>query len=146
MTKGLSFDNILPVFIFNHNYFKPFATHVNYTINVRLFNSISVVTCDYYSTTSNRTIAGEYLSASEFEKNKNEIKFFPNPTAGEIKLKVSDLKINHIQIYDSFGRSVKNIVGNIENIYDLFDLKNGIYFAKIETEIGVLNQKIILKK
>ena len=74
MTKGLSFDNILPVFIFNHNYFKPFAPHVNYTINVRLFNSISVVTCDYYSTTSNRTIAGEYLSTSEFEKNKNEIR------------------------------------------------------------------------
>lgn len=140
------FNNTLPVLFFNNDCFIPLAVQGNYTINVRLFNSISLITCDYYSTTSNQTITGEYLSASEFEKNENEIKFFPNPTAGEIKLKVSDLKINYIHLYDSFGRNVKNIAGNVENIYNLFDLKNGIYFAKIITEIGVLNKKIIVEK
>ncbi len=76
---------------------------------------------------------------------QNEIKVFPNPTNGIVKIKSIDIVTipDCIKVYNSNGLLVKNISEvNINNV-SLFDQSNGIYILKFYKENEYLGASAI---
>jgi len=72
-----------------------------------------------------------------------DINVYPNPVKSLLFIKNNKhIKINKITIYDILGKVVFN-EKNIFNQLNLYELKSGILFIKIETENGILTKKII---
>lgn len=89
------------------------------------------------------------LNINEKESNKpsEQITILPNPCQGRIKIEPSD--VNHsIILYDITGRKIyKTTVPKNLTILDLpTDLKNGVYFLRIETQKCVATRKIVLSR
>ena len=80
------------------------------------------------------------LNISEFELNKIEI--YPNPTTSLIHLKSKNSSILKIEIFNAIGQNVKSIKNNFDTI-NISDLPIGIYIIKLDTELGMVNKKII---
>ena len=80
------------------------------------------------------------LNITEFDLNQIEI--YPNPTSSLIHLKSQNSPIIKIEIFNSLGQSIKRIRNNFETL-DISDLPNGIYILKFDTELGMVNKKII---
>ena len=70
---------------------------------------------------------------------------YPNPITGKFQIKLNNQQsIKNIQIIDMNGRLVKKINTKLPNsIYNLSNLKAGIYFLLLETDKGHLQKKII---
>ncbi|MCO6163106.1 T9SS type A sorting domain-containing protein [Flavobacterium sp. NRK F7] len=140
------FDDTLPILYFDNDFFIPITTEGNYTINVRIILSSSQVTCDYYANTDNQTTSETYLSAAPFESNKIQFLLFPNPTNGKLEYTIKDAIINQITVFDCVGSLVKEINRVSKNHIDLSELNDGVYFLKIQTDSGILNDKVIIRK
>ncbi|MCL2511655.1 MAG: S8 family serine peptidase [Bacteroidales bacterium] len=79
---------------------------------------------------------------------KNDIKIYPNPTDGQLKIENGELKIENVEIYDVMGRKQEIIFNfhpefNSGSTFNLTNLPTGVYFLKIQTETGVVTQKIV---
>lgn len=138
------FNFTLPVFQMNNDFFVPVANSGNYTINVSIFHSSSTTTCDYFANGPTGTTS--ILSANSFENNKGGFALFPNPTNGILEYKENKIAVSQINVYDNVGRLVKQFNNVANNILDLKELNNGVYFIEIMTEKGNTTQKMILKK
>jgi len=70
---------------------------------------------------------------------------YPNPITGKFQIKLNNQQsIKNIQIIDMNGRLVKKTNTKLPNsIYNLSNLKAGIYFLLLETDKGHLQKKII---
>jgi hypothetical protein len=81
------------------------------------------------------------LSVVENNFNEENIKIYPNPTRNEMYV-ISDLNLDIIEIMDLNGRKLKSqkLENNAINIQDL---KNGIYFLKINLDSNYIIKKII---
>ena len=84
------------------------------------------------------------MSTNNFQKNKNDYTFFPNPSGGNVEYKGNELTINQIDIFDSIGRLVKQIKEIPTNNLDLNELKdeNDDYKFKVEQifkETGIVS-------
>jgi len=84
---------------------------------------------------------------TEIQENKiPEVSVYPNPTTGDLRIMNYDLRIEHIEIYDVFGRKVFSnhlITSSFNYIINISYLPKGIYIIRIQTEKGMLNKKII---
>lgn len=80
------------------------------------------------------------LSVNQY--NLFDVKIFPNPTKGLIKIK-AELGLNKIEIYNSLGQKI--IQTNEFNI-DVSSLLNGVYFMKIYGERNEILIKKIIKE
>jgi aminopeptidase N len=96
----------------------------------------------------NSILAGEYtlgigkdLSVKEWEDN---IKVYPNPTTGELRIENGEWRINNIEIYDISGKEIiLNSQFSILNSIDISHLPTGIYILQISTENNKTFKKII---
>ena len=68
----------------------------------------------------------------------------PNPVRNELNI-TSNLNITNLQIYDIQGRSQLSLSGNIPTKINTTDLVCGIYFIRLETSKGIIEQKFIKK-
>ena len=85
------------------------------------------------------------LSANEFEI--NNYKIFPNPTNSELTIKVNkDFGEVEIMLIDINGREVYNTSTILNNQFkvDVRNLQEGLYVLKIKSEVGSINEKIII--
>jgi len=83
------------------------------------------------------------LSVTEFAENR--ISIYPNPTKDIITIKANQ-NIEMVTVYDINGRLLKTsepTQRNSELEFQLEEFSNGIYFLKIQTELGTQTQKII---
>ena len=76
------------------------------------------------------------------------VSVFPNPTSGELRIEMCDMRyeICDIQIFDTFGRKlqVSNLKSQISNPQiNIAHLPAGIYFVRIQTENGVVVRKVV---
>ena len=76
------------------------------------------------------------------------IRIYPNPTDGELRVEMCDMRyeICDITIFDTFGRKlqVSNLKSQISNHQiDISHLPNGVYFLRIQTENGVVVRKVV---
>lgn len=89
----------------------------------------------------------KFTSSLSVEDNLNdEVKIFPNPFSDSFSIKLSpQQKIKSLKIVDLNGRLVKNIQPNItsNSVYNLSNLKSGIYLVLIETDQGFAQKKLI---
>ena len=70
---------------------------------------------------------------------------FPNPTAGKLRIKNYELLITNIDIFDVSGRFLSSLTSQLshEAILDISHLSSGIYFLQIQTEKGIITEKVI---
>ena len=67
---------------------------------------------------------------------------YPNPVTEFFTI---DKQVNRLSIYDMTGKLVKNFVSNTNNTYSVSDLSPALYFIKIETDLGVKTQRLLIK-
>ncbi|MCL1850105.1 MAG: T9SS type A sorting domain-containing protein, partial [Bacteroidetes bacterium] len=85
---------------------------------------------------------GKDLNIKEWE---NNIKVYPNPTTGELRITNYKLRITNVEIFDVYGRKILSHTAHRtpNTVLDISDFSTGIYFVKITTEKGIMNKKII---
>ncbi|MEQ3655050.1 MAG: HYR domain-containing protein, partial [Dokdonia sp.] len=89
-------------------------------------------------------LVDETLSVEENALEVRDVKLFPNPTSGIIKLETTNVIIEKVEVYDIRGRLVQSFELNIENpTIDLTDLQVATYIVRIQTERGTLTKRII---
>lgn len=130
----------LPVLTFNNDFFIPLTTQDTYTIDVHIMFSASDEICDNSINSNNLTIQYDYLSSEKLSLN-DAFKFYPNPTSGIVYFVTLDANINEVAIYDVSRKKVKIRKYLGDQKLDLSELQDGIYFAILKTDIGVLNKK-----
>ena len=90
------------------------------------------------------TITGVGINETD---NDDVVRIYPNPTNGEIRFEISDMRyeILEIEIFDVFGRNiVSNLKSQISNQkIDISHLPTGVYFVKITTDNGIVTKKIV---
>jgi hypothetical protein len=75
--------------------------------------------------------------------NNKSIVLSPNPTKGLIRIQSVEV-INDVIVFNSLGEEVKRqLVNATNNEFDLSNLKPGVYFIRIHTDKGTMNEKII---
>ncbi len=95
--------------------------------------------CDYSNPYSSSTT----LKTTDFEGDLNSIQIFPNPiTKGILNIESKLIKINSIKVYNVMGVLVIETI-NLQN--DLSNLKSGMYFVEISTEIGKVTEKLLVR-
>ncbi|MBD0831178.1 T9SS type A sorting domain-containing protein [Aestuariibaculum sediminum] len=82
------------------------------------------------------------LSVNDQEAIVNSVKVFPNPTtSGEVELVgIKDMSQLVVEIYNLNGQLLKTLQTTNFNIEEL---SSGIYIARIKTEFGTINKRII---
>ena len=70
---------------------------------------------------------------------------YPNPTTGEIQVKIHESMINEIKIYDIFGRNLLShpVYDTTVDIINISHLSAGVYFVKISTNVGEVIKKVV---
>ncbi|MDP2160310.1 MAG: T9SS type A sorting domain-containing protein [Flavobacterium sp.] len=92
----------------------------------------------YYMKTEFNTLSVDQIT-------KSDIKFYPNPVTNELNISIADGKtIERISIYSLVGQLVRTIEGNT-TVVNMSDFSDGIYLVKVQTDHGVIDQKIIKK-
>jgi len=102
-----------------------------YTLTV---NNNSIVTVEFIST----------LTA--IDPVTYNVKLYPNPTTGELRILSKELKVTNIEIFDIYGRKQKIIINYqlpIVNSINISHLSAGIYFVKVITDDGIVVKKIV---
>lgn len=83
------------------------------------------------------------LSNNNFDINNYNISIYPNPAKNKISVN-SSIEINKIEIIDVYGKIISSEnVKNTNYSIQVSNLSNGIYFIKLQTEIGIKIQKFI---
>ena len=83
-------------------------------------------------------INGTTLGVNQNEL-KSKIVLYPNPVINILYLSISDgVEINKIQVYDVYGRLIKEYKNNSE--LDVSNLKSGNYILKIQTIDGEISK------
>lgn len=71
-----------------------------------------------------------------------DVKFYPNPTSGQLKIESGQLSITEINIIDINGKTVKTLVTDL-SIIDISNLPAGTYFLQLITDKGLYSEKFI---
>lgn len=86
----------------------------------------------------------ELLSINAPDKEKLDIKLFPNPTDGLLNIVSKKARINSIQLFNATGQLIdsNSNPNEYENKISMERLATGVYFLSIQTNQGVFNQKV----
>lgn len=83
------------------------------------------------------------LSRDEFLK--DAIFVYPNPVTEVLKIESSGVALDHVNIYDINGRLIEEYQ-KVNSSISVGHLQKGVYILEIETSVGVLLRKKIIKK
>ena len=123
----------------------------NYEIADVLVNGTSVGALSTYTFTNVTTDQTIYVTfnivtgiASPTPSEGGDVRIYPNPTTGELRVESGELRVDSIEIFDLFGKTcnVSRVTCN-ENEMDISFLPAGIYFLRITTENGVIVRKVV---
>ena len=124
-------------------------TDTSYTFNTRTLSFI-------FETDARNVFGGwelvytaGYVGMQDAENQNHEIKIYPNPTTGELRVTSYELQVSEIQICNVVGqilyqinKSTNNQINNEISI-DISHLSAGIYILKVETEKGTCFRKLV---
>ncbi len=70
---------------------------------------------------------------------------FPNPASGEAWLSVGKLLLQHVDVFDAFGRLVESHkpTGKHTTRFDTHSWAGGVYFLRIQTAQGIVEKRMI---
>ena len=108
---------------------------------------------DYEFTTEKGQFANRFTL--QFKNNEvldvmeslSNIAIYPNPAQHVLNIVSPNTYLENISVYDLLGRRINQKVGPKTNTYQLslVPLNTGIYFVKIDTELGTVTKKLIKK-
>jgi len=75
-------------------------------------------------------------------KEEIDIKVYPNPTTGVLRVESAECQITKIEFFDIFGGKQK-AESRSQNEIDISNLTIGAYFVEISTDYGVVVKKIV---
>lgn len=142
------------VIIYDNRTFNiPVANLIDYTLNITVYRSTDLNTCDYseiidtatlqFTTPLTETV---YLGVDDFEAIANQISVYPNPVKEVLYIdKPNNLTFNSIDVYNILGLKIKTYTNDFERL-DLWALNNGMYFLKLNTHRGILTKKVLVNK
>jgi hypothetical protein len=96
-----------------------------------------------------KTVYSGYLGIEELGITNYELRIYPNPTTGELRIQMNKNtceRVNEIEIFDMYGKNVglqKFPSFEEEGVVDISHLSAGTYFIKIKTLKKTCTQKII---
>ncbi len=78
------------------------------------------------------------VSTKNIEKSTNLVKFFPNPVANTLFIKVEDqTKNSSVEIFDLYGKlTLRHILSETYNLIDVSNLTKGVYLVNVINEKG----------
>ncbi len=83
--------------------------------------------------------ADEYYGNLEIKENKfQDFVIQPNPVKDFITIKFKKSKIENLEIYNSIGQLVKEVLASNDSVIDVSDFSNGIYFIKLKNKNQIL--------
>jgi len=72
------------------------------------------------------------------------VEIFPNPASNFLSVKVTEVIVSKISIFDIQGKEVLSKTNDFSNI-NIAHLSKGLYFIKLKTNLSTVTKKIILK-
>lgn len=84
-------------------------------------------------------------SVNIHENEENNLFLYPNPSKGRVFIN-SPMQYSNISIYNIVGEEISLNKKRTQNMLDISNLSNGIYFINLNTEKGIITKKIILDK
>lgn len=129
----------------------PISNPNNYTLNIEIYRTEILTTCDYTDLTDTTTLQFTtpitetvYLGVDDFEVLARQINVFPNPVKDFLNINISgSLAIKNMELYNILGREIKTYSNSFESI-DVIGLSNGVYFLKFDTNKGIVQKRIIV--
>lgn len=115
-----------------------------YTISLQVVNDACASATTQTISINPLDVGVPYLS--------KQIKVYPNPTAGNIKLAVGEgLLVNNVHLYTLEGKLlfadfIPTVDGDNGYTYNFENLSGGMYLLKIQTNEGILFEKITLSR
>ena len=106
-----------------------------------------------YSNAISVILSPDTILGVDDEDNENKlddlVTLYPNPNNGSFSLETKDLRIESIEIYNSIGQIIyqKTISNTFISNFDI-ELKrpsNGIYLVRLQTQKGIVTQKLIIQ-
>ena len=85
------------------------------------------------------------VGIQELRPKSGELKIYPNPTTGELRIENGEFKIENVEIFDIYGRTLLSLpsLKSFETTLNISHLPTGLYFVKITTEKGEMIKKIV---
>jgi hypothetical protein len=124
---------------FESSYFNSIKQAINYSITTEANGMVL-----YIGTPPFGSIVFKNFKLNTLNRDLNQIEVYINPTNSMIHIKSENTGITKIELFNSSGQNCKTINNNFETINST-DLSSGIYILKIDTELGTLNKKILIK-
>ena len=109
--------------------------------------AISGTGCDNTVIKYSYIIVKNGVSVNEINRNSANLQIYPNPSIGQITIKVENEFIVTIEVFNCIGSKVDEIFvkGNISSyIYNSKNL-NGLYFIKVKTKENVYTGKVVFR-
>ncbi len=76
----------------------------------------------------------------------NSISVYPNPTSGQFTIYNEQCTINSVDVYDVYGKLISTTkVEDTQVTLDINTYADGVYFARILTDKGVVTKRIVKK-
>lgn len=150
--NDLSYSNI-----FNTNVLDMDENYMSYALNTWMFSQgqVDLMLATLNASTiqggrrnlwQNSTVTMNCSGSVNIQNNKPiYLNVYPNPSTGKIFIN-SSINYNDISMYNIIGKEFHLNKEKKQNIIDISNLSNGIYFIIFNTENGIITRKIILDK
>ena len=80
------------------------------------------------------------------ELGMNNLRVYPNPTTGELRIENGEWRIENVEVFDIYGKKLLSnhlIPSSSNQQINISELPAGVYFLRIQTETGTVTQKVI---
>ncbi len=86
----------------------------------------------------------DVVNVNEFKENQIACDIYPNPVEDMLFL-ATEMNVKEITIYDIYGRTIRQQVNKTtgQQVIDVDDLENGIYFINIKTDKGNIVRRFV---
>ena len=97
---------------------------------------------------ANHTISVNFAEAIDENGLAKLVELYPNPTNAtiEIRLNETQLQVKECRVYDIYGKLMSIVPVNADNTQiDATDFAAGVYFIRMNSEMGVITKKFVKK-
>lgn len=98
---------------------------------------------DAWSGTKYLSRISDILLSTDEVHPQPEMAVYPNPAHDVLNIKVEDISIKQVELFDTFGRKVlQQAFNNNEGRISLVGVAHGIYILRVETTEGISNHRV----
>jgi len=138
-----SYTDLTPPTLINLHYFIQIKNPFGCTPSVFKYSDPSIMATTVNNSKSNTYKIGNINSVNEISLD-NLVNIFPNPSNGQFRIQSAGFRVKSLEVYNLFGEVIHSEIVNSSSFAVHLTLSNGIYFAYLKTEKGIVVKKIIV--